>query len=91
MTPGDNHTEEAWRGAVGRKRLKAISVVYALVPGLWAAEEVFSSTATRISTFNVYSSIWSPSWKSMARLALPSRLELKRPEGSSNEVPFRIA
>jgi hypothetical protein len=26
----------------------------------------------------------SPSWMSMARLALPSRLELNRPEGSFN-------
>ena len=30
-----------------------------------------------------------PSWKSIARLALPSRLELKRPEGSSSEAPLR--
>jgi hypothetical protein len=35
-----------------------------------------------------FSSISSPSWKSMARLVLPSRLELKRPEGSSNEAPL---
>src|SRR5207244_2376435 len=33
--------------------------------------------------FRASSSSLSPSWKSMARLALPSRLELKRPEGSS--------
>lgn len=32
--------------------------------------------------------ILSPSWKSMARLVLPSRLELKRPVGSSKEAPL---
>ena len=68
-------------------RLKSLSVVYALVPGRWAAEDVFSATASRMSAFNAFSSILSPSWKSMARLVLPSRLGLKRPEGSSNEAP----
>src|SRR5438132_263503 len=38
--------------------------------------------------FRVSSSSLSPSWKSMARLALPSRLELKRPEGSFREAPL---
>src|SRR5215208_2956441 len=41
-----------------------------------------------MSAFNAFSSILSPSWKSMARLVLPSRLELKRPDGSSNEAPL---
>src|SRR5438552_1243967 len=41
-----------------------------------------------MSAFNASSSILSPSWKSMARLVLPSRLELKRPEGSSSEAPL---
>src|SRR4030095_13247943 len=41
-----------------------------------------------MSAFNALSSILSSSWKSMARLVLPSRLELKRPEGSSNEAPL---
>ena len=50
--------------------------------------DVFSATAARMSAFNAFSSILSPSWKSMARLVLPSRLELKRPEGSSNEAPL---
>src|SRR5207247_3833931 len=61
---------------------------YALVPGRRAAEDVFSATAARMSAFNAFSSILSPSWKSMARLVLPWRLELKRPEGSSNEAPL---
>src|ERR1700732_1443524 len=30
----------------------------------------------------------SPSWKSMARLVLPSRLDLNRPEGSLSEAPL---
>src|SRR6266568_4047560 len=38
--------------------------------------------------FRAPSSSVSPSWKSMARLALPSRLELKRPEGSFREAPL---
>src|SRR5690242_8207740 len=35
-----------------------------------------------------FSSTLSPSWKSMARLVLPSRLELKRPKGSFSEAPL---
>src|SRR5262245_20640225 len=38
--------------------------------------------------FIAFSSILSSAWKSMARLVLPSRLELKRPEGSCNEAPL---
>src|SRR5436190_11448100 len=53
-----------------------------------ARTDVFSATAARMSAFNAFSSISSPSWKSMARRVLPSRLELKRPEGSSNEAPL---
>src|SRR5215470_12579331 len=49
---------------------------------------MFSATATRMSAFNAFSSILSPSWISMARLVLPSRLELKSPEGSANEAPL---
>src|SRR5262245_46692785 len=41
-----------------------------------------------MSAFNAFSSILSPSWKSMARLVLPSRLELKRPDGSFSEAPL---
>src|SRR5438874_342772 len=49
---------------------------------------VFRNTAARMSAFNAFSSILSPSWKSMARLVLPSRLELKRPDGSWSEAPL---
>src|SRR6266478_2936220 len=38
--------------------------------------------------FRAFSSSLSPSWQSMARLALPPRLELKRPEGSFREAPL---
>src|SRR5262245_54159927 len=41
-----------------------------------------------MSAFNAFSLILSPSWISMARLVLPSRLELKRRDGSSNEAPL---
>src|SRR4029077_21166992 len=58
------------------------------VPGRLAVLDVFSATAARMSDFNAFSSILSLSWKSMARLVLPSRLELKRPEGSCNEAPL---
>src|SRR5882757_7957224 len=52
------------------------------------ARDAFSVTAARIRASNAFSSISSPSWKSMARLVLPSRLELKRPEGSSRAAPL---
>src|SRR5215211_4061319 len=45
-------------------------------------------TASRTSVFSAFSLIFTPSWKSMARRVLPSRLELKRPDGSSSEAPF---
>jgi hypothetical protein len=57
-------------------------------PQPFEAEDVFRATAARIRVFRAFSLTWSPSRKSMARLALPSRLELKRPEGSSNEAPL---
>src|SRR5262245_19235464 len=41
-----------------------------------------------MSAFNAFSSILSPSWISMARLVLPSRLELKRRDGSLSEAPL---
>src|SRR5262245_50419164 len=41
-----------------------------------------------MSAFNAFSSISSPSWKSMARLVPPSRLALNRPVGSFNEAPL---
>jgi hypothetical protein len=49
---------------------------------------VLSATAARISALNALSSILSPSWISMARLTLPSRLVLNRPEGSLSEAPL---
>src|SRR5882762_1130086 len=53
-----------------------------------AGTDVFSATAARMSAWSAFSSILSPSWKSMARLVLPSRLELKSPEGSLSEAPL---
>lgn len=48
----------------------------------------FNFTAARMSAFNALRLIFSPSRKSMARLVFPSRLELKRPEGSFSEAPL---
>src|ERR1700678_2242678 len=53
-----------------------------------ARTDVFSATAAQMSAWSAFSSILSPSWKSMARLVLPSRLELKRPAGSLSEAPL---
>ena len=57
-----------------------LSRLYRLAP-----YDRFSATAARMSAFKAGSSIFSPSWKSMARRVLPSRLELNRPEGSFSE------
>src|SRR5215467_6346012 len=48
----------------------------------------FSATAARKRSFNAASLIVSPSWKSIARLTFPSRLELNRPAGSFNAAPL---
>jgi len=48
----------------------------------------FRATAARTRAVNAFSSIFSPSWMSMARRTLPSRLALKRPAGSSNDAPL---
>ena len=48
----------------------------------------FRSAAERTRALKASSSMPSPSWRSMARLVLPSRLELKRPAGSSREAPL---
>src|SRR6476620_6542038 len=52
------------------------------------ALDLFSFTAARMSAFSAFSFIFSPSRKSMARRVFPSRLELKRPEGSFREAPL---
>src|SRR6185503_14364555 len=50
--------------------------------------DLFSVTAARNRVFNACSSIFSPSRKSIARLVLPSRLELKRRAGSFSAAPL---
>src|SRR5262249_29505953 len=50
--------------------------------------DVLSATAARMSALSAFSSILSPSWKSMARRVLPSRLELNRPDGSASDAPL---
>src|SRR5262250_2466428 len=49
---------------------------------------VFNATAARMSALSAFSLTLSPSWKSMARRVLPSRLELKRPDGSGSAAPL---
>src|SRR5262245_28123360 len=51
-------------------------------------DDSFRLTAARINALNERSSIASPSRLSIARLVLPSRLELKRPEGSLSDAPL---
>lgn len=58
------------------------------VPAWLRAEDMFKTTAARTRVFSACSSSSSPSWRSMARLVLPSRLELKRRAGSSREAPL---
>ncbi len=50
--------------------------------------DAFSTTAARMSAWSAFSLILSPSWMSMARRVLPSRLELKRPAGSLSDAPL---
>ncbi len=49
---------------------------------------VLRSTASRTSAFSAFASIFSPSRKSMARRVFPSRLELKRRDGSLSDAPL---
>ena len=51
-------------------------------------EDSFRATAARTRAFSAWASIFSPSRTSMARLTLPSRLELKRRDGSFSEAPL---
>src|SRR6185437_372111 len=48
----------------------------------------FDFAAARISALNAFSSIFSPSRRSIARRVFPSRLELNRPAGSSSDAPL---
>ena len=57
-------------------------------PGRYLLPETFSSTAARIRSRNAASSMPSPSLMSIARRALPSRLELKSFAGSDSDAPF---
>src|SRR4051812_40780262 len=51
-------------------------------------ELAFISTVARISVVSAFSSIGSPSWKSIARRVLPSRLALNSPAGSASAAPL---
>src|SRR5205814_330300 len=58
------------------------------LPTYAAGRAGFNATAARMRAFRAFSFSLSPSWKSMARLVLPSRLELKRPAGSLRKAPL---
>lgn len=91
-TPCESGSWSAWRYTPASRRLSK--------PWAWRssacggpcgqrlAPDLFMVTAARMRAFKACSSTSSPSWKSMARLVFPSRLELKRPEGSSSAAPF---
>jgi len=55
----------------------------------YRADDLFRAAAARMSVLKASSSISSPSWKSIARLTLPSRLELNSLEGSLSEAPLK--
>jgi hypothetical protein len=57
-------------------------------PSRPAQDFLFRAAAARISVLKAAASISSPSWISMARRVLPSRLELNSPEGSLSEAPL---
>lgn len=48
----------------------------------------FDAAAARTSACSAVPSIAAPSWRSIARRVLPSRLELNKPLGSGNDAPW---
>src|SRR6266508_6689874 len=77
----------------GQPCLRASPVEFALPAEHFQAECFllfrFSATASRMRLFSECSLILSFSSMSMARLTLPSRLELNRPEGSFKAAPLK--
>src|SRR3954467_482690 len=63
------------------------SRAYFFLPARPARAAELAATAARISRLKAASSIFSPSRRSIARLVLPSRLELKSFFGSSIDAP----
>jgi hypothetical protein len=71
-----------WRGQAFFAAFRALA---AASLGVFA---IFRSAAARMSPLKAYSLILSPWRKSMARRVPPSRLALKRPDGSGSEAPL---
>ena len=69
-------------------RLKSLSVVYALVRGRWAAEDLFNATAARNQRHQCLFIDRVALMEIDGPRVLPSRLGLNRPEGSSNNAPL---
>src|SRR5262249_60629922 len=59
-----------------------------LLSPLLSALDLFKVTAARTRVFQARSFIFSPSWKWMARLVFPSRLEVMSPDGSVRAAPL---
>ena len=70
-----------------RRQSSRQRIEHAAAPQL-PADDLFKATAVRTRAFKASSSSASPSRKSTARLTLPSRLELKSPEGSASAAPL---
>ncbi len=68
-----------------RRRLTTETTIPLISVGLWTCS---GSPRRERESSNAFSLICSPSWKSMARLVFPSRLELKSPEGSFTAAPL---
>src|SRR5437764_2467529 len=74
---------------VGQQRILLLQKGSHLRCAGFFASELLRATAARISALNALASISSPSWMSMARLTLPSRLALKSLVGSCSEAPLK--
>src|SRR4030095_16462565 len=78
--PGEPH------GHSSAKRSRAVRLVHLRAYRFFAGE-AFWATAAFTSALNARASTFSPSWMSIARRVLPSRLELNRRVGSGMLAP----
>src|SRR5690606_12022251 len=86
---GLEHSPPKWTPVRRRNALNS-TVLSGIAPQARLAFclEVFSATAARTSAIKASSSTFSPLRISMARRVEPSRLDLNRPDGSSNDAPL---
>src|SRR5439155_10243065 len=89
--PAPEESPSSGSAALGSRRLTPLHPELRSRSGAgfdYRADDLFRAAAARMSVLKASSSISSPSWRSIARLALPSRLELNSPEGSLSEAPL---